>query len=232
MAKKAKNPVFASIEDFFAKFYFAYQNAILDINSRRAIPILYTVRMTSSERDLFDRTLKESANYLEFGMGGSTVRALLKSNAYVHAIDSSEGWIASMKRYKLLQDLDGKRCTLYFVNIGPTWKWGRPVNSDFRDLYPEYSSSIFNQIDKSKIDTVLVDGRFRVACALKTIIECHENKKLKILFHDFHRPEYQFILKYTNQVEKQNKLILLSIKEDINFDELRADYDLYKYNDD
>lgn len=109
--------------------------------------------------------------------------------------------------------------------------WGAPANNDNRDLFPGYSSQPFQLIDKSKIDTVLIDGRFRVACALSTILECHNNPGLKILIHDFwNRPHYHVLLNYLDESASAFTLGLFAIKKDIALDEVRDEYENYKYN--
>ena len=137
-----------------------------------------------------------------------------------------------MKQYLFIRRMEKTRLNLIHVDIGPTGEWGRPIGEESRDLFPSYSAKVFEEIEKEKIDTVLVDGRFRVSCVLKTIMECHSNERLNILFHDFHREQYHIILKYLDEVSKEDTLVLLKLKEEIDFQELQADYDRYKYDSD
>ena len=88
-------------------------------------------------------------------------------------------------------------------------------------MYIFYIQSIY--------DLILVDGRFRVACTLQSILNCQNNKNLKILIHDYSfRDEYQIVEKYLNRDESINSLYVFSIKEQIDKDDLVKDYELFK----
>ena len=194
------------------------------------IPIFYSFIMTKKERSLFDKKIKKSKFYLEFGMGGSTIRALHKSKAKIYSIDSSKDWISYMREYPLIRKMEQKRLFLFYVNIGSTKEWGFPAGNKNKKIFPNYSTNIFNTIEKKCIDTVLIDGRFRVACTLKTILECYSNTNLQILIHDFwNRKQYHIVLKYLSEVESSDTLGVFVIKKDINLDLVKKDYNNYKY---
>ncbi len=193
-------------------------------------PLFYSLVMSKPERKLLHKSIKDARNYLEFGMGGSTFRVLQKSNAKVYTIDSSEAWLAHMRSFSFIRKMERKRLFLYLIDIGPTGDWGYPVGDSYKSSYPQYSSEIFELIDKELIDTVLIDGRFRVACTLKTILECYNNAGLKILIHDFYdREEYHIVLKYLHELEKADTLGVFSIKKGIDLAEVQADYEAYQY---
>lgn len=208
------------------------QNLIIGINRYSPKPIFHPFRMTGPEKKLFDATVGLSDYYLEFGMGGSTFRSLGKSEADICSVDSCKEWVNMMKQYLFIRRMEKTRLNLVHVDIGPTGEWGRPLGDESRELFPSYSAEVFEQIDSEKIDTVLVDGRFRVSCVLKTIMECHTNKRLNILFHDFHREQYQVVLKYLDEVSMVDTLVLLKLKKEIDFKALEQDYDRYKYDSD
>lgn len=109
---------------------------------------------------------------------------------------------------------------------------GYPIE-DVNESYTKYSSEIFNALEKNnyKIDTVFIDGRFRVACTLKSIEKFYNNKDLRIIIHDFwNREHYHIVLNYLDVVDKVDTLGVFKIKENINFDKLKNDYDEYKNN--
>jgi hypothetical protein len=194
-------------------------------------PSFYSFIMSKAEVELFDRTIINSKAYLEFGMGGSTFRALQKSKAKIYSIDSSRDWIKQMRKYLYIRYMEWGRLKLFHTYIGPTKEWGVPTGDEFRDSFPNYSARIFKLIEKESIDTVLVDGRFRVACTLKTILECHNNASLKILIHDFwNRAQYHIVLKYLIAVSRADTLGVFEIKKDIDLDQVKQDYDNYKFN--
>ncbi len=194
--------------------------------------LFYSFRMSSKEKYFFDEKIKNSDVYLEYGMGGSTFRVLQKSNAKVYSIDSSTDWISLMREYRQIRKMEKKgRLSLFHVDIGSTGEWGKPIDNSDKEKFPNYSSHIFTLIDKDSIDTVLIDGRFRVACALITILECNQNNNLQIMIHDFwNREEYHVLLKYFDVINKVDTLGVFKIKNNIDLNAVRDDYEFYKYN--
>lgn len=90
-----------------------------------------------------------------------------------------------MRELKVFKAKENKRLFIFLSYIELTEKWGYPVNENEIDNFPKYSAEVLSHINAKKLDLVLIDGRLRVACALKTIIECVDNFKLEILIHDF-----------------------------------------------
>jgi hypothetical protein len=53
----------------------------------------------------------------------------------------------------------------------------------------------------ARLDLVLIDGRFRVACALEAVLRCSPDTTLVI--HDFwNRPVYHGLLPYLDELER------------------------------
>ena len=145
----------------------------LEIDTR--LPIL----MSENERELFVKSISESKEYLEFGSGGSTFIVLKTTKANVISIESDINWINHMRDNKTIFE-EEQFCRLKFVHIdiGEISSIGMPKDKSKMESYPKYSEEIFKRLDKNKvdkIDTVLIDGRFRVACTLNTIINCNKN---------------------------------------------------------
>lgn len=206
-------------------------NIIRKLDMFSPYPFFYKFVMSRDEKIIFDNAVKKSNHYLEFGLGGSTLRALQKSNAKVYTVESSHEWILEMRKYRFLRDLENKRLFIHHVNIGPTRNWGTPESTNDPKLFEAYSSSIFDSVDRKMIDLALVDGRFRVACVLKIILSCHENKQMNILIHDFwRRSRYHVVLKYLDVVNKADSIGLFTIKNDIDLESVKNDYEVYKLN--
>lgn len=194
-------------------------------------PIFYPFLMSSCEKITFDAAIKESSQYVEFGLGGSTLRAIQKSNAEIYVVESSCEWLAQMRKYFIFRYFENKRLHVFLVNIGQTGDLGYPKPHNDKNSFEAYSSAIFESIDRKKIDLALVDGRFRVACTLQIILSCHENKNIKIMIHDFwNREHYHIVLKYLDVVEKADTLGVFVIKDDINIVSVKEDFETYKFN--
>lgn len=202
----------------------------IKFNQHLPTPIHYPFRMSAKEKLMFDENIKQCRNYLEFGLGGSTLRALQKTDAIVHVVESSISWIELMRGYPLIRQTEGKRLFIYHIDIGPVGKWGYPSSLNNTDTasFEKYSADVFNFLDKKSIDLILIDGRFRVACALKSIIECHKSNA-KILIHDFtKREEYHVLLKYLTRTHQADSLVLFEIKKYLDLNLVRNEYEKYK----
>lgn len=199
-------------------------------NQLRAVPKEYPFVMYEEEKVLLKKYLKNSRKYLEFGLGGSTLFALINSNANIVSIDTNESWINFMKKYKIVKQNLGQRLEINYINIGPTKGWGFPVDDAHKEKFPDFSGKIFSMIDPSEFDVVLVDGRFRVACVLQTIINFKEFPQIKILVHDYSlREDYKIIEKYLDIVENEKTLYVFKLKNDLDLNQVQEDYDIYKY---
>lgn len=200
----------------------------LDRNSPR--PLLYRFRMTKPERRVLRRYIDRCDYYLEFGSGGSTLFAMQHSDAVIHSVESSQEWAQYMLRYRVLNRALGKRLHFHHVDIGETRDWGFPVSNAAEHLFPRYSTEVFSQLDASKLDTVLIDGRFRVACTMSTILHLPPGRDATILIHDFWNREdkYGSVHEHLDLIERADLLAVFKVKEDVDLDRVRADYEAYQ----
>lgn len=208
----------------------AARRILLKLDQHSPHPIFYPFIMSSGEKAIFDEAIRGASHYLEFGMGGSTLRAIQKSKAIIYTVESSPEWVAHMRGYVSIRRSEKTRLRIFPVEIGPVGNWGYPASDDFKDKFESYSSNVFRLIDPGLVDLALVDGRFRVACALKLIMECHENTRIRIMVHDFwERSHYHSLLKYLDVVKRTDSLALFSIKKDVDLNLVKNDYDEYKF---
>jgi len=187
--------------------------------------------MTKVERTLFGRLIKDSKYYLEFGLGGSTIYALKHSRAVIYSVESSLQWIEKMRKYRIIKHFEKNRLFIHYVDIGPVGDLGYPMGNDF-SLYEKYTSEIFEKINIGLIDLVLVDGRFRVACILKLLLEGYKvNMGLRCMIHDFwNREDYKTVLEFVDPICSKENLVVFKIKEDLDLKAVQKCYELYKYN--
>lgn len=192
-------------------------------------PRRYRLIMSKNEIELFDNLIQKSQHYLEFGMGGSTIRALIKSKAKVYTVESSHDWIEAMREYRIIRNQEKHRLRVFRVDIGPTREWGHPQSEDHHHLFEGYSSGVFKSINAGELDFILIDGRFRVACVLKTILACHGNERVRIMIHDFwNREEYHRVLEHLDVLDKVDTAGIFSIKKNVDLAAVEADYRIYK----
>jgi hypothetical protein len=140
---------------------------------------------------LFPELLAASRRYLEFGAGGSTVLAA-RTNKIGMCIEGDRFFLRDVKRKIAAVP---HQMTLVHANIGETSKWGFPW---YREPSPRrqkrwrtYVETPFAELNEDFYDFILVDGRFRVACALKTLREGALRKaSFKVMIDDYRGREY------------------------------------------
>lgn len=119
---------------------------------------------------------------LEYGSGGSTVLAGEVGTATVFSVESDADWAAKMERWFEANPPLG-RVILHYADIGPTKEWGLPANNRNVRKWPGYPNSIWDRPDFEHPDTVLIDGRFRLACFLTVLFRA--SRPVKVLWDDY-----------------------------------------------
>jgi hypothetical protein len=174
--------------------------------------------MSDAEVGLLSATLKGQHCYLEFGCGGSTVLAASLGIPKVTSVDSDPAWmdkVASQPQVKAIQFQP------VLINLGPTKDWGRPQDSRQAFGWPAYSSAVWDQLTQAP-GLVLIDGRFRVACALQTLLHCPA--KTTLAFHDFWpREHYHCVLKHLRCVARADSLAIFKAKPKVDWKDLAKD---------
>src|SRR5690625_6965515 len=87
------------------------------VNQKRSIPKTYPFIMHDDEKELFKKYIRNSVNYLEFGLGGSTIFSLINSNANVTSIDTNKDWISFMNSYKFIKNNLNHKLYINYIEI-------------------------------------------------------------------------------------------------------------------
>ena len=190
--------------------------------------------MTKKEIKLLERQLAKCRNYLEYGAGGSTkLAAKTRTIESIVSVESDPIFVKDevLTSVSVKHAIDNSRLRFLTVDIGPTVEWGYPLNSNKSYLWPNYALSPF--MHGSEVpDLILIDGRFRVACAITAALEA---PNATILIHDYSiREKYHFVEKFFEIKESADSLF--KFKRLHNFDEHIAKkylkHYLYSPNDD
>ena len=177
----------------------------------------------------FNEKILKCNSYLEFGSGGSTYQFIKKcNNKKIYVIESDLYWIN-----KIEESLGEKIKNLIYVDINSSPNtYGRPdntppagnilpvlpANEERKKQWASYSEAFLkiNLSDFKKIDLILIDGRFRVACCLK-LFEYISDKCI-IMFDDFkYREWFHICLDYFEIIEecedKESRMCILKKKD-------------------
>lgn len=139
--------------------------------------------MPPEEVAFFTKTLEHCRGYVEFGSGGSTVYAS-RLGVPTISVENDAFYARSVK-----SQLTGHSVIQVVTSLGPSMAWGMPafprVKLARRYVMAPWTSENFP-------DFVLVDGRYRVACALTTAHEAfRRGVRVTLMFDDYvERPSY------------------------------------------
>lgn len=122
-----------------------------------------------AEAELIRAAYAQASVILEYGSGGSTVMASELPGKRVFSVESDPDWATMMQNW--LEDNPPAKDTvvdIVWADIGPTKAWGYPRDDSEWRQYPGYVLNVWRRSGFVAPDVVLVDGRFRQACALTT----------------------------------------------------------------
>jgi hypothetical protein len=134
--------------------------------------------------------------YLEYGSGGSTVFACNRMKIpTIISIESDKNFVNLINS---LCDRDATQgVAILHADIGEVLDWGVPKDKAGISEYWRYMSMPWDvaKINKLDPDLIFIDGRFRVASFLYSILNA--KKGTIILFDDYiDRPEYHIAQKF------------------------------------
>jgi hypothetical protein len=162
----------------------------------------------------FLKALDQAKAYLEFGAGGSTLE-VARRNIPAVSIESDARFADAVRR-KI-----GPSATIKILDakIGITTAWGAPLFNSPRfgraKRWQNYVDLAFSRLDELGHfpDLVLVDGRFRRACALETARQAVLAKaSTQIFFDDYDgRLFYQSVEEHLGKPEMIGRAAIFTI---------------------
>lgn len=172
-------------------------------------------------RDLmaFTSFLTKDTTFFEFGSGCTSVIAKYYAKK-TYAVEGNKEWYE--KGIK-----NGLKDNIIFKNIKPDGKgglWSTPGKESNLQDWKKYFQSYKEEYNA---DVILIDGRFRVACAFDIFSKIKENTI--ILIHEYIRPQYLIIEKYYDYIYHWDTLYMFKKKPNIN--EIPLDFQKRYWND-
>ncbi len=112
----------------------------------------------------------ESTCYLEYGTGGSTIQAALIGVSNIVGIGSDAMWHVGI--HSEVAGGRGQLRALCFMSISVRQSHLAPNGRKGVEEFPDPCPGALKVLQKSGLrpDTILVDGRFRAACGLATLL--------------------------------------------------------------
>jgi hypothetical protein len=160
---------------------------------------------------IFKALISNAQTYLEYGSGGSTRLAARYAKTVV-SVDHDRAFLEAVG-----QQIYKTACCTQFkpivVNIGISGPWGYPVftqptNSRLQ-RWKSYPAAPWTFLQQRMLepDLILIDGRFRVACVLESLLRLGPKSTCNILVDDYAgRPHYKSIEKFGDLVAMHGRM--------------------------
>lgn len=154
----------------------------------------------------FNECLSTASMIFEYGAGGTTLKAA-QAGVSVLSVETDRRYADTVNA--ALNAAGAKESSVLYANVGITTDWGTPIDMSptpsNRRRWSDYVSRPWTAPERKDRwpDVVLVDGRFRVACAAEAALRSLEaNRTTTILVDDFFdRPQYWGV-SYVCRIEK------------------------------
>lgn len=181
-----------------------------------------TMRMTVAEGELWFSFLLRASSYLEWGTGGSTVMAAWRAtqkqmpSLQIDTLDSSMDWWYRLRRKHLvLAEAESLgRLSFHRGDIGQTSSWGDPKQWSNRSqaLQAKQARSYVENNLRCCYDLILIDGRFREACAMSALRFAHN--ATNVMIHDASRyVQGHAVKRHYDIISGSGELVVLRPKE-------------------
>lgn len=188
---------------------------------------IITPHLGKSGLSIFEDYVSKANGYLEYGSGGSTLTAQRLGAKHIISVDSSKEWYQNIKK-----ELAGSSNTdLIYCDIGAVGCWGKPINNDGIQNYHAYMVSPWKLAQEKNIDVdlVMIDGRFRVACFLYSLL-CAKSGTV-ILFDDYaFRHRYRIVVEFCKKQKSHGRMAEFIVEKNYDLPKLVAKICEYSVN--
>ena len=154
---------------------------------------------------LFKNYLKKCNIYFEYGVGESTNWVIEHTSSIIISVDTDKQWVNRVDISK-----NKRRININWINLGEIENWGRPKTYRYRKQFIDYVSKVWTF--NIKADVILIDGRFRVACFLYSLINAKEGSI--IIFDDYmNRKHYHVVQEVLEIYEKCGRQVIFKVPQ-------------------
>lgn len=176
-------------------------NSLIDATTEPQLSIRQTPWMSPPAIRLLGHLLSTSASYLEYGAGGSTRYAASHGVPRIASVESDPRFLKAVDHF-IGQDAPDADWHPLFVNLGQTGPLGYPRSLRPNPSWIRYPLTPWaRDLDP---DLILIDGRFRLACALAAAHYARAGTLVMIDDYSL-RPWYWSIQKVMPEVERAGR---------------------------
>lgn len=167
----------------------------------------------------FKNQIAKCTCFLEYGCGGSTYYASMVAGVpNIISVDTSKLWVDKVKH---ALSNSKSNLNLYYCNVGEIGDWGTPINGDRYQHFWRYTVYPWSTARKKSLepDLVLVDGRFRVASFLYSLVAAKEGTL--IMFDDyFDRKKYAVVEEFCQIKEAHGRMAVFCVDKNYSAEDI------------
>lgn len=196
----------------------------------RAPQISDQLSFSKPVNDYLMNKMTNHTNYLEYGSGSSTRYFSSYNNLKIVSVESDSFYAKAVKELVSYNS----ETIIIDSEIGITGYWGYPVFfANNKKKGWKYINSPWLKLGEDYCpDIVLIDGRYRVACAMNILLRAANKFNVTILIDDyFGRQEYFYFEKYCKLLRMIDRMAIfeynMSPITTQDLEELKKDFDLY-----
>ena len=171
----------------------------------------------------FKQLAKQSKVYFEYGCGKSTIWCSHNIQGKIFSVDTSEKWVKNVTNRSSSKNIPQLR----WVDCGDVGSWGTPTGYSKRHNFREYILGPF-KVTSERPDLILIDGRFRVACFLNSLLR--SSPGTHIIFDDYtERPEYHVVEEVCKKTSLSGRQAIFIAPEFINRELIQKEMENFSY---
>lgn len=156
--------------------------------------------------------MRSSQTYLEYGSGGSTIMAARFPIKSIISVESDAAWLKAVEEKFEITSSNKKILFPLHINIGPTKSLGYPIDNSNWKEYWRYPIAPWDHCKNLAMepDLVLIDGRFRLACFLASLLNAPAG--CQILFDDYSdRPHYHLAENFLTPITQIDRMTIFVV---------------------
>lgn len=154
---------------------------------------------------------------LEFGAGGSSAFFAEHGVERLISVEADREWIHQLLlgHETLRKWAKTNRWKPIFADIGPVAAWSEPSSKTPLINWLNYHYDVWSHIDSQNLKFILIDGRFRVSCALQYLLRS-QRAFVPVAIHDFwNREYYHCLLQFFDVVDQEDTMVVFLKKKKI-----------------
>jgi len=180
--------------------------------------------------EFFEFGLTSCTQYLEYGAGASTLRAT-ELGVELVCVESDARFLSSVERNcRLTNSASALHNRYLYADIGRTGPWGKPVLPTVKrpKTWRRYALAPWRLLGEGfRADFVLVDGRFRVACALAVVAHQPDTNWTMLVDDYVGRKHYDAIEQFAQIITFHGRMAQFQSKPNVDRSEVLGALDKY-----